>query len=166
MKIRGFVLSKWFMVWLHCKKDMELSQIIFREFIGGEVLMWCYRPYHLIYCLCGTVGPWVKVPKALEEDTLMLVYGVGPAPWVLVPKDTGLVLPLGMSPKRHGVWLALGWCPKIVIIILIEYLVEHWYLLCRLLGVSKLSVVKGWMGKSNDETNKHMHTCLTWLHIC
>uniref|UniRef100_F6HRF6 Uncharacterized protein n=1 Tax=Vitis vinifera TaxID=29760 RepID=F6HRF6_VITVI len=31
----------------------------------------------------------------------------------------------------------------------------------RLLGVSKLSVVKGWMGKSNDETNKHMHTCLT-----
>uniref|UniRef100_F6HPW5 Uncharacterized protein n=1 Tax=Vitis vinifera TaxID=29760 RepID=F6HPW5_VITVI len=22
---------------------------------------------------------------------------------VLVPKDTGLVLPLGMSPKRHGV---------------------------------------------------------------
>ncbi|RVW22860.1 hypothetical protein CK203_103769 [Vitis vinifera] len=75
-------------------------------------------PYHLIYCLCGIVGPWVKVPKALEEDTPMWVYGVGPAP--------------GMSPKRHG-----------------------------LLGVSKLSVVKGWMGKSNDETNKHMHTCLT-----
>ncbi|RVW18923.1 hypothetical protein CK203_102488 [Vitis vinifera] len=25
-------------------------------------------------------GPWVKVPKALEEDTPMWVYGVGPAP--------------------------------------------------------------------------------------
>ncbi|RVW12300.1 Transposon Ty3-G Gag-Pol polyprotein [Vitis vinifera] len=37
-------------------------------------------PYHLLYCLCGTVGPWVKVPKALEEDTPMWVYGVGPAP--------------------------------------------------------------------------------------
>ena len=68
-----------------------------------EVSMWFHRHYLLIYCLCGTVGPWVKVPKALEEDTLMLVYGVGPAPWVLVPKDTGLVLPLGRSPKRHGV---------------------------------------------------------------
>ena len=44
-----------------------------------EVFMWCYRHYHLIYCLCGTVGPWVKVPKALEEDTPMWVYGVGPA---------------------------------------------------------------------------------------
>ena len=30
--------------------------------------------------LCGTVGPWVKVPKALEEDTPMWVYGVGSAP--------------------------------------------------------------------------------------
>ena len=165
MKIRGFVLSKWFMVWLHCKKDMELSQIIFREFIGGEVLMWCYRPYHLLYCLCGTgslgESPWS--PRGRHSD--VGVWGWS-CPWVLVPKDTELVLPLGMSPKRHGVWLTLGWCPRIVIIILIEYLVEHWYLLCRLLGVSKLSVVKGWMGKRNDETNKHMHTCLTWLHIC
>ena len=50
-----------------------------------EVFMWCYRHYLLIYCLCGTVGPWVKVPKALEEDTPMWVYG-------------GLVLPLGFSP--------------------------------------------------------------------
>ena len=38
MKIHGFVLSKWFMVWLHCKKDMELSQMIFRELIGGKCL--------------------------------------------------------------------------------------------------------------------------------
>ncbi|RVW63539.1 hypothetical protein CK203_060841 [Vitis vinifera] len=27
-----------------------------------------------------TVGPWVKVPKAFEEDTPMWVYGVGRAP--------------------------------------------------------------------------------------
>ncbi|KAL6340728.1 hypothetical protein AAG906_021266 [Vitis piasezkii] len=44
-----------------------------------------FAPFHCsnlalssIYCLCGTVGPWVKVPKALEEDTPMWVYGVGP----------------------------------------------------------------------------------------
>ena len=56
----------------------------------------------------GSLG---ESPKALEEDTPMWVYGVGPAlgyesqktrgmtcPWVLVPKDTGLVLPLGFSP--------------------------------------------------------------------
>ena len=45
-----------------------------------EVFMWCYKHYPLIYCLCGTVGPSVKVPKALEEDTPMWVYGVGHAP--------------------------------------------------------------------------------------
>ena len=28
----------------------------------------------------GTVGPWVKVPKALEEDTLMWVHSVGLVP--------------------------------------------------------------------------------------
>ena len=137
----------------------------FRELVGGK-------------CPCGAtsiifwsivyVGPWVLGWKSLKRSRKTLrcgCMGGWCCPWVLVPKDTGLVLPLGMSPKRHGVWLALGWCPRIVIIILIEYLVEHWYLLCRLLGVSKLSVLKGWMGKSNDETNKHMHTCLTWLHI-
>ena len=74
-----------------------------------EVSMWCNKHYLLMYCLRGTVGPWVKVPKALEENTLMWVYGVGHAPWVLVPKDTGLVLPLGMSPKRHGIGPALGY---------------------------------------------------------
>ena len=42
-----------------------------------EVSMWCNKHYLLIYCLCGTVGPWVKVPKALEEDTPMWLYGVG-----------------------------------------------------------------------------------------
>ena len=43
MKIHGFVFSKWFMVWLHCKKDMELSQMIFRVLIGGK-------------CLCDATG--------------------------------------------------------------------------------------------------------------
>ena len=77
MKIHGSVLSKWFMVWLRCKKDMELLQTIFK---GGEVFMWCYRHYNLTYCFCGTVGPWLKGPKALKEDTPMWVYGVGPIP--------------------------------------------------------------------------------------
>ena len=35
--------------------------------------------------------------------------------------------------------------------------------MCRLVGVSSLSVVKGWMRKSKDETSKHMHTC---FHDC
>ena len=52
--------------------------MIFRELIGGKCL--CDVTGHLIYCLCGTMGPWVKVPKALEEDTPMWVYGVGPTP--------------------------------------------------------------------------------------
>ena len=116
-------------------------------------------------CLCDAtgiiiwyivyVGPWVLGWKSLKPSRKTLRCGC-----------MGLVLPLGMSPKRHGVWLALGRCPRIVIIILIMYLVEHWYLMCRLLGVNSLSIVKGWMGKSKDETSKHMHTCLTWLHIC
>ena len=55
--------------------------MISRELIDmWEVFMWSYRHYLLIYCLCEIVGPWVKVPKALEEDTPMWVYGVGPAP--------------------------------------------------------------------------------------
>ena len=45
-----------------------------------EVLMRCYKHYIMIYYLCGTVGPWLKVPKALEEDTSMWVYGVGLVP--------------------------------------------------------------------------------------
>ena len=45
-----------------------------------EGFIWCYTHYHLIYCLSETVGPWVKVPKALEEDSPMWVYGVGLAP--------------------------------------------------------------------------------------
>ena len=120
----------------------------------------------LIICYIVYVGPWVLGWKSLKPSRKTLrcgCMGGWSCPWVWVPKDTGLVLPMGMSPKRHRVWLALGWGLRIVIIILIEYLVEHWYLLCRLLGVSKLSVVNGWMGKSNDETNK---PCLTWLHIC
>ena len=77
-----------------------------------KVFMWCYMHYPLIYCLCGTVGPWVKVPKALEQDTPKWVYGVGPTlgyesqktwgmtfPWVWVPKGIGYDLPLGVVPK-------------------------------------------------------------------
>ena len=43
-----------------------------------EVFMRCYKHYLLLYCLCGIVGPWVTVPKALDEDTPMWVYGVSP----------------------------------------------------------------------------------------
>ena len=60
MKIHGSVLWKWFMVWLHCKKDMELSHMIFRELIGGKYLCDVTGHYLLLYCLCGIVGPWVK----------------------------------------------------------------------------------------------------------
>ena len=31
-----------------------------------------------IYCLCQTMGSWVKTPTTLKEDTLKWVYGVGP----------------------------------------------------------------------------------------
>ena len=30
----------------------------------------------------GSLGPWVKVFKALKEDTPMWVYGVGPIPGI------------------------------------------------------------------------------------
>ena len=82
--------------------------MIFKELIGGKYL--CDATSIILWYIVY-VGPLVKVPKALEEDTPMWVYGVGPAlgyesqktrgmtcPWVLVPKDTGLVLPLGFSP--------------------------------------------------------------------
>ena len=66
-----------------------------------EVFMWCYRHYHLIYCLCGTVGPWVKVPKALEDDTPMWVYGVGPALGYESQKTRGMTCPWVMSQNSH-----------------------------------------------------------------
>ena len=78
------------------------------------------------------VGLWVIGWKSLKPSRKTLRCGC-----------IGLVLPLGMSPKRHGVWLAFWWCPKIVIIILIMYLVEHWYMIYRLVEVNNLSVVKG-----------------------
>ena len=59
----------------------------------------------------------------------MCMYGVGPTlafqslktwgsscPWVVVPKGTMLVLPLGMSPRKSGYDLSLGGSPRIVII--------------------------------------------------
>ena len=38
VEIHGFVLWKWFILWLHCKKDMELSQMILTKLIGGKGL--------------------------------------------------------------------------------------------------------------------------------
>ena len=120
-----------------------------------------YMHYQLIYCLCVLWWKSLKPSrKTFQCGCMGLVLPLGFSPW----RQVGM--PLGMSPKRHGVWLALGWCPKIVIIILIEYLVEQIYLMCRLVGVSSLWLLKGWMRKSKDETSKHIHTCLTWLHIC
>ena len=140
--------------WCGCiaRRIWNLSQMIFRELIGGKCL--CDATDIIIWYIVY-VGQWVLGWKSLKPSRKTLQCGY-----------MGLVLPLGMSPKRHEVWLALGWCPRIVIIILIVYLVKHWYLMCKLLGIRSLSVVKGWMGKSKDETSKHMHTCLTWLHIC
>ena len=65
--------------------------MIFRELIGGK-------------CLCD----------ATDIINWYIVY-VGPL--VKVPKDTGLVLPLGMSPKKHrvkdtGYELPLGDVPE------------------------------------------------------
>ena len=125
-----------------------------------EVSMRCYRHYLLIYCLCGIVGPWVKVHKALEEDTPMWVYGVGPPTGVL--KDTRLVLPLGMSPKRHGVWLALGWCPRIVIIILIIlWNMDIWCVDCWDSAVYQLCK-DGWR-KARIKTHAYMFVMITHL---
>ena len=125
---------------------------------------------HRWYSESWLVGSVYVMLQTLSFDILfMWVLGwksLKPSRKTLQCGCMGLVLPLGMSPKRHGVWLALGWCPRIVIIILTTYLVEHWYPIYRLVGVNSLSVVKWWTRKSKDETSKHMHTCLTWLHIC
>ena len=51
--------------------------MIFRELIGGKCLC---DATDIIFWYIVYVGPWVKVPKALEEDTLMWVYGIGPTP--------------------------------------------------------------------------------------
>ena len=75
-----------------------------------EVFLRCYRHSPLIYCLCGIMGPWVKVPKDLEEDTPIWVYGVG--------------LAFGYESQKIGYDLPLGDSPRIVII-MIEYLVQH-----------------------------------------
>ena len=56
MKVHGSMLWKWFMVWLYCKKDMELSQMIFRELIGGKFLC---DATGIILQYIVYVGPWV-----------------------------------------------------------------------------------------------------------
>ena len=65
----------------------------------------------LVYSLCGTVGPWVKVPKALKEDTPMWVYELGPV--------------FGYESQKTQSNLPLGYSPRIIIIIFTEYLVKH-----------------------------------------
>ena len=32
--------------------------------------------YTWLYCLYGTLDPWVIIPKNLEKDTPMWVYGI------------------------------------------------------------------------------------------
>ena len=61
--------------------------------------------YIWIYYLCGKMGLLAKIPKALDKDTQMQVYEVGHTPRFWVPKDIGLVLSLGFSPKTHEVGL-------------------------------------------------------------
>ena len=51
--------------------------MILRELIGGKYLC---DATDIIFRYIVYVRPWVKVPKALEEDTPMWVYRVGPAP--------------------------------------------------------------------------------------
>ena len=67
-----------------------------------EVFMRCSRHYHLIYYLCGTVGLWVKVLKALEEDTSMWVYGVGPTLGYESQKTRGMTCPWVMSQNSRS----------------------------------------------------------------
>ena len=57
-----------------------ISQMILRELIGGKYLC---DATNIIFRYIVYVGPWVKVPKALEEDTQMWVYGVSPCPWLM-----------------------------------------------------------------------------------
>ena len=83
MKIHGSVLLKWFTVWLHCKKDMELSQMILRELIGGKFL--CDATGIIIWYIVY-VGPWVLGWKSLKPLGKTLCGCIR------------LVLPLGFSP--------------------------------------------------------------------
>ncbi|RVW58192.1 Retrovirus-related Pol polyprotein from transposon 297 [Vitis vinifera] len=84
MLISGMPPPTWVDWWQPCGQPPH-AWVLGDPFIRGAAARFApfhlqqLGPYHLIYCLCGTVGPWVKVPKALEEDTPMWVYGVGPA---------------------------------------------------------------------------------------
>ena len=110
--------------------------MILRELIGGKYLC---DATDIIFRYIVYFGPWVLGWKFLKPSRKTLKCGC-----------MGLVLPLGMSPKRHRVWLALGWCPRIVIIISTVYLVEHWYLIYRLVGVNSLSIVQVWTRKNKN----------------
>ena len=47
------------------------------------------------------MSPWVKVPKALEEDTPMWVNGVGPALRYESQKTRGMTCPWVISQNSH-----------------------------------------------------------------
>ena len=92
--------------WCGCiaRRIWNLSQMIFRELIGGKCL--CDATDIIIWYIvyvgpCGIMGPWVKVPKALEDDTLMWVYGVGPALGYESQKTRGMTCPWVMSQNSH-----------------------------------------------------------------
>ena len=123
--------------------------MIFRELIGGKCL--CDATSIILWYIVY-VGPWVLGWKSLKPLRKTLRCGC-----------MGLVLPLGMSPKRHRVWLVLGWCPKIVIIILTEYLVEHYIWYIDLLG---WAVYRLWKDGREKAKMKPINTCIHIWHDC
>ena len=55
--------------------------------------------YIQIYCVYRTMGPQVKIPKALKENNPMWVYEVGLVPRFQSLKTRGW----GCIPKRHEI---------------------------------------------------------------
>ena len=77
----GFLSEEYGFSMMHMVYDMVIGLTIAHndqtELVPDNILR-CRSAY--VTYLCGTMGPWVKVPKALKEDTLVWVYGVGPTP--------------------------------------------------------------------------------------
>ena len=122
--------------------------MIFRELIVGSVYVMLHALSFDILLNSGSLGESPKSPRGRHSN--MGVWGWS-WPWVWVLEDMGFDLPLGDAPNSHYYTDLAS--------------MEHWYLMCRLVGVSSLSVVKGWKRKNKNETRKHMHTCSIWLHI-
>ena len=72
--------------------------MILRELIGGKYLC---DATDIIFRYIVYVRPWVKVPKALEEDTQMSVYGVSPALGYESQKTQGMTCPWVMSQNSY-----------------------------------------------------------------